>query len=147
VELTAAEVARLSAEARPLVHSRGRWVELDQVDLKEAAAALQERATKTQMSGAEILRHAVGLDGPGLSGGITLEGESWAANLLDSARSVRAEPDTTPEGFVGELRSYQAESLAWMGFLADAELGGCLALDMGLGKTPTVLAHLALTAS
>ncbi|HRB04644.1 MAG TPA: DEAD/DEAH box helicase, partial [Ilumatobacteraceae bacterium] len=27
-----------------------------------------------------------------------------------------------------------------------AELGGCLALDMGLGKTPTVLAHLARTA-
>src|SRR5439155_702250 len=52
VELTAAEVLRLAAEARPLVRSRGKWV----------------------------------------------------------------------------------------------ELGGCLALDMGLGKTPTVLAHLARTA-
>ncbi|HQY16542.1 MAG TPA: DEAD/DEAH box helicase, partial [Ilumatobacteraceae bacterium] len=31
-------------------------------------------------------------------------------------------------------------------FLDAAELGGCLALDMGLGKTPTVLAHLARTA-
>ena len=44
VELTAADVARLAAEARPLVRSRGRWVELDRVDLKEAAAALAERA-------------------------------------------------------------------------------------------------------
>ena len=50
------------------------------------------------------------------------------------------------EGFVGELRAYQAEALAWIGFLDAAELGGCLALDMGLGKTPTVLAHLARTA-
>jgi SNF2 family DNA or RNA helicase len=32
-----------------------------------------------------------------------------------------------------------------LGFLDAAELGGCLALDMGLGKTPTVLAHLART--
>ena len=49
---------------------------------------------------------------------------------------------TQPEGFVGELRTYQAEALAWIGFLDAAGLGGCLALDMGLGKTPTVLAHL-----
>ena len=63
VELTAAEIARLAAEARPLVRSRGRWVELDRADLKEAAAALAERADQTQLTGAEILRHAVGLEG------------------------------------------------------------------------------------
>src|SRR5205807_9452155 len=45
-------------------------------------------------------------------------------------------------GLVGELRSYQAEALAWLGFLGKAGLGGCLALDMGLGKTPTMLADL-----
>ncbi|HTK16596.1 MAG TPA: DEAD/DEAH box helicase, partial [Acidimicrobiia bacterium] len=47
-----------------------------------------------------------------------------------------------PRGFVGELRSYQAEALAWLGFLDSVGLGGCLALDMGLGKTPTMLARL-----
>ena len=52
---------------------------------------------------------------------------------------------TRPDGFAGELRTYQAEALAWIGFLDAADLGGCLALDMGLGKTPTVLAHLART--
>ncbi len=52
---------------------------------------------------------------------------------------------TRPEGFVGELRTYQAEALTWIGFLDAAGLGGCLALDMGLGKTPTVLAQLART--
>ena len=46
-----------------------------------------------------------------------------------------------PDGFVGDLRSYQAEALAWLGFLDSVDLGGCLALDMGLGKTPTMLAH------
>ena len=60
-------------------------------------------------------------------------------------RTCPTEPITRPPGFDGELRSYQAEALAWLGFLDAAELGGCLALDMGLGKTPTVLAHLART--
>ena len=55
---------------------------------------------------------------------------------------VASEPARTPKGFVGNLRSYQAEALAWLGFLDSVGLGGCLALDMGLGKTPTMLAHL-----
>ena len=146
VELTAADVARLANEARPLVRSRGRWVELDRVDLKEAAAALAERAEKTQLTGAEILRHAVGLEGSPLGSSLQVEGTGWAADLLDRANDVSKEPVTSPEGFSGELRSYQAEALAWLGFLDAAELGGCLALDMGLGKTPTMLAHIGRTA-
>jgi SNF2 family DNA or RNA helicase len=143
VELSAAEISRLATEARPLVRSHGRWVELDRADLKEAAAALAERASTTRLTGAEILRHAVGLEGGALGGGLIVEGGGWATELLEQARAVRAEPVTTPEGFAGELRSYQAEALAWLGFLDAVELGGCLALDMGLGKTPTVLAQLA----
>ncbi len=146
VELTAEEIARLANEARPLVRSRGRWVELDHVDLKEAAAALAERASQTRLTGAEILRASVGLDGTLLAGGLRVEGASWATDLLEKASAVPAEPTTKPEGFVGELRAYQADALAWLGFLDSVELGGCLALDMGLGKTPTLLAHLGRTA-
>ena len=136
VELTAADISRLAAEARPLIRSRGRWVELDRADLKEAAAALAERADQTRISGAEILRHAVGLEGSPLAGGLTVEGGGWATDLLSRAQDVPTDPVTRPEGFRGQLRSYQAEALAWLGFLDAVELGGCLALDMGLGKTP-----------
>ncbi len=145
VELTAAEVSRLAAEARPLVRSHGRWVELDRADLKEAAVALAERAETTQLTGAEILRHSVGLEGSPLAGGLQVAGSGWATDLLSKAREVSTDPVTSPPGFEGELRSYQAEALAWLGYLDATELGGCLALDMGLGKTPTVLAHLRRT--
>lgn len=145
VELDAAEIARLAAQARPMVKSRGRWVALDHADLAEAAAALAERAHTRQLTGAEMLRHAVGLEGTGLRGGISVVGNSWASNLLHQASELRAEPAPTPDGFDGTLRSYQAEALAWLGFIDSAGLGGCLALDMGLGKTPTLLAHLQAT--
>ena len=80
------------------------------------------------------------------AGGVIVEGSGWATDLLEQGASrSRPSRSTSPEGFVGELRSYQAEALAWLGFLDAVELGGCLALDMGLGKTPTVLAHLART--
>ena len=65
--------------------------------------------------------------------------------MLRSVKELPENPVTKPKGFVGELRSYQADALAWINFLDNAGLGGCLALDMGLGKTPTTLANLANT--
>jgi SNF2 family DNA or RNA helicase len=61
--------------------------------------------------------------------------------LLRKADSAATKPVDAPEGFQGELRSYQADALGWLVFLDTVQLGGCLALDMGLGKTPIVLAH------
>ncbi|MDH3681241.1 MAG: DEAD/DEAH box helicase [Acidimicrobiia bacterium] len=145
IELTAEEISELASQARPLVNSRGRWVELDQADLAEAAAALAERADQTRLSGADMLRHALGLEGTPFSGGIAIAGDGWAADLLKSAADLPEDPPTQPDGFVGELRTYQADARMWLSFLDGAGLGGCLALDMGLGKTPTMLAHLRVT--
>jgi superfamily II DNA or RNA helicase len=47
-----------------------------------------------------------------------------------------------PAGFVGQLRDYQREGLGWMHFLRRFRFGGCLADDMGVGKTAQVLALL-----
>ena len=146
VELTAADIARLAKEARPLIRTSGRWVALDQVDLKAAAEALAEREAK-QLSGGEMLRLALGLDDSSFSGRVSIEGGGWAADLLRAAAKVGTEPARKPRGFKGELRSYQAEALAWLGFLDSVGLGGCLALDMGLGKTPTMLAHVLANAA
>jgi hypothetical protein len=146
VELSAEDIRRLSAESRPLVKSHGTWVEVDHADLQAAADALAERADQKRFSGADMLRMALGLDGTALGQPISLAGEGWAADLLRAAHEVPEHPPTTLEGFEGELRTYQADALAWLEFLDGAGLGGCLALDMGLGKTPTLLAHLARTA-
>jgi SNF2 family DNA or RNA helicase len=145
VELTAAEIAQLAKQARPLVQSRHGWVEVDRLDLEQAAAALAEREADRKLTGAEILRHSLGLDGGGLP--VDVRGHSWATEILEHAAEAAASPVTRPPGFEGELRSYQAEAVAWIGFLERADLGGCLALDMGLGKTPTVLAHLVKAAA
>jgi superfamily II DNA or RNA helicase len=51
-------------------------------------------------------------------------------------------PSPQPAGFVGQLRDYQCEGLGWMEFLSRFSFGGCLADDMGVGKTAQVLALL-----
>ena len=143
VELTAKQIHELASQARPLVQDRGQWIALDHADLAEAAAALAERADVTALTGSEMLRQVLGLEGPSVRGGITISGAGWAADLLRAASETTEAAQRTPHGFVGELRNYQAEALAWLEFLDGAGLGGCLALDMGLGKTPTVLARIA----
>ncbi|WP_336248646.1 DEAD/DEAH box helicase [Stomatohabitans albus] len=142
VSLTAAEIRNLASQHRPVVQAHGKWVELSHADLAAAAQALADAEDQTTMTGADMLRRALGLDGVMLEGGISLQGDGWAADLLNSAKNIPTEPDTNPACFFGTLRSYQADAVAWLDFLDAAGLGGCLALDMGLGKTPTVLAHL-----
>ena len=137
VELTAADIARLAAEARPLVRSHGRGSSSTGPTSRRRPPRWPSGPTPTQLTGAEILRHAVGLEGTPL--GRRASSSRAAAGpptCSPRPRAVATEPVTTPEGFVGELRSYQAEALGWLGFLDAVELGGCLALDMGLGKTP-----------
>jgi hypothetical protein len=142
VELDAGAIARLAAQARPLLKVKGGWVELDKADLDAAAAALADRAKTTELSGAAILRHAVGLEGGPIGGPTLVEGDGWAVDLVRGAAAGAARPLAAPAGFAGDLRHYQTEARGWLGFLDRAGLGGCLAMDMGLGKTPTVLAHL-----
>lgn len=140
VELTMEEMNRLAAEARPLVRSRGRWVAIDHSDLNDAREALASRADQTEMTGAQMLRQTLGLEGDALDGGVSIAGSGWAVDLLRASENVGFDLQPTPAGFFGSLRTYQAEALAWLDFLDEASLGGCLALDMGLGKTPIMLA-------
>ena len=57
-------------------------------------------------------------------------------------RFAGIEAAAQPPGFEGHLRGYQCEGLGWMYFLQRFGFGGCLADDMGVGKTPQVLALL-----
>jgi SNF2 family DNA or RNA helicase len=47
-----------------------------------------------------------------------------------------------PEGFQGSLRPYQRRGVGWLTYLEQLGLNGCLADDMGMGKSAQVIARL-----
>jgi len=49
-----------------------------------------------------------------------------------------------PEDLTGELRPYQHQGLSWLNHLDDLNFGGCLADDMGLGKSIQIIAFILL---
>ncbi len=61
---------------------------------------------------------------------------AWLKNF-DGIKSVEL-----PAGFNGELRPYQKAGFDWLHFLREARFGGCLADDMGTGKTIQALCFL-----
>lgn len=62
----------------------------------------------------------------------------WASA---TSREPLAEAESGP-AFVGELRPYQRQGLAWLRSLRAGRRGGALCDEMGLGKTVQLLAHL-----
>ncbi len=59
---------------------------------------------------------------------------------LRSFERIQTQP--LPRGFRGELRHYQRAAYDWLHFLNEYGFGGCLADDMGTGKTVCTLAFL-----
>ena len=95
-----------------------------------------------QLTGAEILRHSLGLDGAPLR--VDVRGHSWATDILE-LRAELPRRRRSPDRRGSPASCAATRPRPWRGSASStrAGLGGCLALDMGLGKTPTVLAHLA----
>ena len=110
---------------------------IDRADLAAAAVGPGRAGRRSPSSpGRRSSATPSGWRGRPSAGPVQVDGSGWAADLLRGATTHPPAPIDTPDGFAGQLRSYQAEAAGWLGFLDRAGLGGCLAMDMGLGKTP-----------
>ena len=140
VELSEEEFYELSKSKEKLVNVKGKWVEVNNIEIKKIIDFLNNRE---KMSLAETITlnssNELGLEIDDVI--VPKEFKAHMAGLFDF-KSI--EDVKVPENFVGTLREYQKEGLNWMTFLRKIGFGGILADDMGLGKTIQAIAYLLL---
>jgi SNF2 family DNA or RNA helicase len=124
-----------------LVQFRGQWLELDQSKMQEMLAFWQKNQEDTpELDLLDLMKLAarensdieVDFDRDELLGEIM-------GTLGDKSR-IEVLPE--PKLFIGKLREYQQRGVAWLNYLESLGLNGCLADDMGMGKTVQVIARL-----
>ncbi|MEI6441568.1 MAG: DEAD/DEAH box helicase [Nostocales cyanobacterium ELA583] len=137
--VTKQEWEQLINAKAPLVHFRGQWMELDRDKMQQLLEFWQSHGDeKPEMSVLEFLQRNAE------------SGEDWdiehddilsdmMAKLQDKSR---LEPISDQLNLQGNLREYQKRGVAWLEYLERLGLNGCLADDMGLGKSVQVIARL-----
>ncbi|GAE35400.1 DEAD/DEAH box helicase [Halalkalibacter akibai] len=70
---------------------------------------------------------------------------SWGKELTESLKELYNSTPTlisVPDELTGTLRPYQLEGVSWLAHLRRTGFGGCLADDMGLGKSIQTIAYM-----
>ena len=154
--LTAQEQREILSATRGLVLIKGRWVDADGAQLREALDHWKraERVAKESgisfqeamrlVSGARIGDRAA-TPADALAAWSRVEPGPWMARVMEGLRAPDALGGIDTGGELrATLRPYQRAGVRWLWALHELALGGCLADDMGLGKTLQVLGLLLL---
>jgi SNF2 family DNA or RNA helicase len=125
----------------PLVQFRGEWMELDKDKMQEMLEFWKKhRQENPNLSLIDFMK----LTAEGeVSEQLEVERDRPLSEMLEKLNDKsRLELITDPVKFQGKLRDYQKRGVSWLSYLESLGLNGCLADDMGLGKSAQVIARL-----
>lgn len=137
--VTPQEWEQLINAKSPLVHFRGQWMELDQDKMQQLLEFWQSHGDEQPaMSLLEFMQRSAEV------------GDEWEVEHDDVLSEMMSklqdksqlEPIADDLNLQGTLREYQKRGVSWLQYLESLGLNGCLADDMGLGKSVQVIARL-----
>lgn len=134
------EWQQLVSAKTPLVQFRGQWIHLDKSKMKQMLTFWKKHQHQPDLELLDFMKLSAGGEED-----IELEVDSdqtlaeMLAKLNDKTQ-LEIPPD--PKPLNGTLRPYQQHGVAWLRYLDQIGLNGCLADDMGTGKSFSVIARL-----
>ncbi len=141
--LTAAEFANYVKGQRPFVHTNNQWISWDPQLAEQLRSYLDSIESSSTYLEAWHLNHRSSTpfsEEADVSFSIT-----WDRDMSEALKSLYRQSVPLirlPARFTGELRPYQHEGASWLVQLRRSGFGGCLADDMGLGKSIQTLAYI-----
>jgi SNF2 family DNA or RNA helicase len=140
--LSAAEFESYVDGHRPFIYANGQWIAWDPALAKQLRSYLDKVDDQTSYLEAWKLDQKQ-------EGNVQDFEISWNVNWgkdlahsLESMYSQSPPPIVLPPNFTGELRTYQHEGVSWLTQLRRTGFGGCLADDMGLGKSVQTIVYM-----
>jgi SNF2 family DNA or RNA helicase len=124
-----------------LVQFRGQWIQLDQDKMQQMLEFWKKHKNENpELTLLELMKlSAEGSDGVELE--VVHDSMlSTMLNQLNDKSQLEVLPD--PKQLNGTLRAYQKRGVSWLHYLESLGLNGCLADDMGMGKSFQVIARL-----
>lgn len=136
--VTQQEWQQLVNAKTPLVRFRGQWMELDQDKMQQMLEFWQSHAQEQpEMTLLDLMKLAASEDE------LEVDHNDALAEMMTKLQDIsKLEPIPNPPKLQGTLREYQKRGVAWLQYLETLGLNGCLADDMGLGKSAQVIARL-----
>jgi SNF2 family DNA or RNA helicase len=138
-EVSTKEWEQLVNAKTPLVHFRGQWMELDRDKMQEFLEFWQSHGDeKPQMTMLEFLQRSGSAEDDW-----EVEHDGFLSEMMEKLQNKsQFEPVAGLAQLQGTLREYQQRGVSWLSYLESLALNGCLADDMGLGKSVQVIARL-----
>ena len=124
-----------------LVQFRGEWLELDQSKMQEMLAFWEKNQEDAPKLDLLDLMKLAAKENDDIE--VDFDRDELLADIMGTlGDKSRIEVLPEPKLFQGKLREYQQRGVAWLNYLESLGLNGCLADDMGMGKTVQVIARL-----
>lgn len=139
--VTPQEWEQLVNAKAPLVNFRGQWMELDRDKMQQLLEFWQSHEKEQpEMTMLEFLQRSAEVGDEW-----EIEHDEFLSEMMAKLQDKsQLEPISDPPSLQGKLREYQKRGVSWLSYLDKLGLNGCLADDMGLGKSIQVIARLVI---
>jgi len=137
--VTQQEWQQLVNAKTPLVQFRGQWLELDQEKMQQMLEFWQSHAQEQpEMTLLDLMKLGAEAEDE-----LEVDHDDSLAEMMTKLQDKsKLEPIPDPPKLQGSLREYQKRGVSWLQYLEALGLNGCLADDMGLGKSVQVITRL-----
>ncbi len=125
----------------PLVQFRGQWMVLDQAKMKQMLEFWQkQKANQPELTLTELMKLST-TDDDDVE--LVVDHDRMLMAMMQRLQDKTQLAEVAdPAQFQGTLRPYQRRGVGWLVYLETLGLNGCLADDMGMGKSAQVIARL-----
>ncbi|MBP3949583.1 DEAD/DEAH box helicase [Bacillus suaedae] len=140
-KITQADFAKYVENQKPFLYVNGEWISWDRSLAEQLRTYLDNIEGKTSYLETWRMDQEDELE---VIGQIDI-GVTWGDQLTSTLKELYSTNPSTipiPSRFSGELRTYQHEGVSWLAHLRRAGFGGCLADDMGLGKSVQTIVYM-----